>query len=260
MRAATPFYHGTTRNLVIAFGGLFGNIFIRNRDTDGVSQKIVKCPISLANKEKFIVRLQQDPGLNEDVQMTLPRLSFEISGFDYDQTRQLNKIHKTISSLSDRTVFSYVPVPYNLTFSLYSYTITNEDNYQIMEQILPYFSPDMNLTIKMMQSPLLVQDVPLILNSISTDDSFEGSFEDRRYIITSYMFTMKAYYYAPVLGSIDNENHFENGPEAKLIKHVQTTINGQVKYSAIVDPFAANEDDSYVIHESWTAVTPPGSI
>ncbi len=258
MKTAVPFYHATTRNLVIAFGGLFGNIFIRNRDADGVTQKIVKCPISLANKEKFIVRLQQDPGLNEDTQITLPRLSFEITGFDYDQSRQLNKIHKTVSNLADRTVFSYAPVPYNLTFNLYSYTVTNEDNYQIMEQILPYFSPDMNLSIKMMQSPLLVQDVPLILNSVSADDSFEGSFEDRRYIITTYMFTMRAYYYAPVLGSIDPEKHFADGEESKVIKHVQTIVNGQIKYSAIVDPFAANSEDVYVINESWTDVTPPG--
>ncbi len=252
MKTAVPFYHGTTRNLVIAFGGLFGNIFIRNRDKDGITKKIVKCPIALSSKENFIIRLQQDPGLNEDTQIVLPRLSFEISGFNYDQARQLNKIHKTVANIGDRTVYSYVPVPYNLTFNLYSYTVTNEDNYQIMEQIVPYFSPDMNLSIKMMQSPLLIQDVPLVLNSISTDDSYEGSFEDRRYIISTYTFTMKAYYYAPILGSVDPEKHFADGETPQVIKHSQVTINGQVKYSAIVDPFAANIDDTYVVHESWT--------
>lgn len=252
-----PFYHGTTRNLVVGFGGLFGNLHIRNRDADGITQKIVKCPISFAQKEKFIVRLMQDPGLNEDTQITLPRLSFEITGFDYDQSRQMNKINKVVGTTADnRIVYNYMPVPYNLTFTLYSYTNTNEDNYQIMEQIVPFFSPDMNLSIKMMADPVLIQDIPLILNSVSTDDSYEGSYEDRRYIITTYMFTMKAYYYAPILGQVDPEKHFDDTDGAVLIKHVQVDVKGMTKYSAIIDPFAANKDDDYDINEGWTIVGP----
>jgi hypothetical protein len=253
-----PFYHGTTRNLVVGFGGLFGNLHIRNRDSDGVTQKIVKCPISFAQKEKFIVRLMQDPGLNEDTQVTLPRLSFEITGFDYDQSRQMNKIHRVKNKTTDdRIIYNYMPVPYNLTFSLNSYTNTNEDNYQIMEQIIPFFSPDMNLSIKMMADPVLIQDIPLILNSVSTDDSYEGSFEDRRYINTTYMFTMKAYYYAPILSQVDPEKHFADDDAVPLIKHVNVDVKGLVKYSAIINPFAANKDDIYGIDESWTYV-PPG--
>lgn len=257
MNTSVPFYHATTRNLIIGFGGLFGNIFIRHKDVDGVSQKIVKCPISFANKEPFLVRLTQDPGLNENIQSLLPRLSFEITGFDYDERRQLNKIHKTIGTIGNRTVYSYTPVPYNIQFNLNSYTITNEDNFQIMEQILPFFSPDMNLSIKMIQEPLLIQDIPLVLNSINTDDSYEGSFEDRRYIISTYAFTMKAYYYAPILGSLDPEKHFDDGAAAGVIKHVTTNINGQVKYTAIINPFAANKEDDYSIDESWSNIEPP---
>ena len=258
MRTSVPFYHATTRNLVVAFGGLFGNIFIQTKDTAGVTQKIVKCPISFSNKEKFIVRMQQDPGLNEDTMLVLPRLAFEIVGFNYDPQRQLNKINRTVSTLTDhRVVYSYTPVPYNVAFNLYSLTNTNEDNYQIMEQILPYFSPEMNLSIKMMQNPDLVQDMPMILTSVSTDDNIAGSFESRRYIVTTYTFVMKAYYYAPILNSKDPEKHFDDGPATELIKYVQANVNGQTKYSAIVDPFAAVQGDAYVIREEWTDVNPP---
>ena len=255
MRTKVPFYFGTTRNLVIAFGGLFGDIYLRNRDTDGVSQKIVKCPIAYINKEKFMARLTQDPDMHVDTLITLPRMSFEIVGFAHDRSRQMNKMSKTIASTNTdgaRTVYYYSPVPYNLSFNLYSYTRTNEDNYQIMEQILPFFTPDMNLSVKMMTDPEIIQDMPLILDSVNTEDSSVGAFENTRHIITEYRFTMKAYYYSPLMGSADSEKHFEDGPSTQLIKHTQITINGQVKYSAIVNPFEANKDDLYDIDESIT--------
>lgn len=256
MLTTVPFYYGTTKKLVIAFGGLFGNIFCRTKDRVGKTQKIVKVPIAFAQKEKFIVRLQQDAGLAEDVQVVLPRLAFEIVGYDYDSSRQLNKIHRIKGSTGTRDVFSYTPVPYNVSFNLYSFTRTTEDNLQIMEQILPYFTPEMNLSIKMLQDPDLTQDVPLLLNSINTDDQYDGGFEDRRYIVTTYSFTMKSYYYGATLGSNDPEQHFESGSQTSVIKRVIATVNNSVKYTATVDPFTANQDDIFTIEENWSPVLP----
>lgn len=256
MLSKVPFYHGTTKKLVIAFGGLFGNIFCRSKDSTGTTQKIVKVPIAFAQKEKFIVRLQQDPGLAEDVQIVLPRLSFEITGMDYDSSRQMNKIHKIKGAIGERNIFSYMPVPYNVSFTLYSFTRTTEDNLQIMEQILPYFTPEMNLSIKMLQAPVLTQDIPLILNSVNTDDQYDGGFEDRRYIITTYSFTMKAFYYGPILGSLDTEKHFEDGNPVSIIKRVETSINNSFKYSAVIDPFTANSEDIFTVNEGWSATIP----
>jgi len=112
------------------------------------------------------------------------------------------------------------------------------------------------LAIKMLVEPPLSQDVPLILNNITTDDQYDGSFEDRRTIISTYSFIMKAYYYGPILNSIDPENHFESGPLAGVIKNVDVTVNNTNKYNAVVDPFAANEDDVYQIFEGWTILPP----
>ena len=256
MLTTVPFYHSTTKKLVIAFGGLFGNIFCRTKDRGGITQKIVKVPIAFAQKEKFIVRLQQDPDLAEDMQIVLPRLSFEITGLDYDSPRQLNKIHKIKGTDGTRNVFSYMPVPYNVSFNLYSFTRTTEDNLQIMEQIVPYFTPEMNLSIKMLQVPELSQDVPLILNSVNTDDQYDGGFEDRRYIITTYSLTMKAYYYGPILGSTDAEKHFDDGKQVNVIKRVITTVNNSIKYTATIDPFTAGADDIFDVVESWTDIIP----
>lgn len=256
MLTSIPFYFSTTRNLVIAFCGLFSNVFIRNLDAAGRSKKIVNVPISFLSKEKFMVRLQQDPGLNEDLMINLPRLSAEITGINYDSSRQLNKLHKNIANTPDRTVYTYSPVPYNISFNLYSYSRNMEDNLQIMEQILPFFTPDMNLSIKMMKEPLLIQDVPLILNSVSTDDQFDGSFESSRTIISTYSFMMKAYFYGPLLNHTDPENHFSSAADAQVIKNVIVTVNSSSKYTAVVDPFSANASDPYNIIENWEFPVP----
>jgi hypothetical protein len=256
MITAIPFYHGTTRNLVVAFCGLFSNIFLRTRDAAGVSQKIVNVPISYLNKEKFLVRLTQDPGMNEDTALVLPRLSAEITSIQYDSSRQFNKVNKVVGSTGSRAIYYYSPVPYTVTFSLYSYTKTVEDNLQIMEQILPFFSPDINLSIKMLEDPVLIQDIPMVLNSVNTDDSYSGSFENMRTIITSYSFSMKTFYYGPILNSIDPEGHFASGSDAQIIKQVSINVTNNNKYTAVINPFAATAMDPYSIDENWVTIIP----
>ena len=259
MITSIPFYHGTTRNLVIAFCGLFSNIFLRTRDAVGVTRKIVNVPISFLSKEKFLVRLMQDPGLNEDTMLVLPRLSAELTGITYDSSRQLNKMQKVVAATPTRAVYYYTPVPYVVSFNLYTYTKTVEDNLQIMEQILPFFAPDMNLSIKMLEEPELIQDIPMMLNSVSTDDQFDGSFETTRTIISTYSFSMKAYYYGPILNSIDLENHFDSSANAQVIKQVNVSVGntvGNVKYTAVINPFEAGKDDPYSIDENWVTIIP----
>ena len=259
MLSKKPFYYSTTRKIVVAFAGLFSNVFCVTKDKSGVTKKIVNVPIALSNKEKFIIRLQQDPSLANDVEITLPRLSFEIVGFDYDSQRQLNKMNKVISEKEGKTVYSYSSVPYSLSINLYSYTRTQEDNYQIMEQILPYFTPDMNVSIKMLQNPDVIQDCQLVLNSVNQDDSYDGSFEERRYIITTYSFTMKTSYFGPMYGIGDPEGHFDVGGDASVIKNVTVNLNN-LKYNIHVDPLDANESDIYTTPDSWSSIEPPQVI
>ena len=259
MITKVPFYHGTTRNLVVAFCGLFSNLFVVTKDADGVSKKIVNVPISFVNKEKFLVRLMQDPGMNEDSMLVLPRLSAEISGIAYDTSRQLNKMQKIVSTSGTKSVYYFAPVPYTVSFNLYTYTRTVEDNLQIMEQILPFFSPDMNLSIKMLEDPELVQDIPMMLNSVNTEDSAEGSFENMRTIISTYSFTMKVFFYGPILNSSDPEGHFESDTDAQVIKQVNVNVMNNNKYTAVINPFAAGSMDPYAIDENWVIIVPkPG--
>lgn len=246
-----PFYHKVLRKATIAMGGLFSNIYVTTQNTDGKTEKIVNVPIAYSGKEKYIVRLQQDPSLQEDVLVTLPRLSFEMVGYSYDSSRQLIKTHRLTGAEAENAIFNYTPVPYDVQFNVYSYTKLQDENLQIMEQILPFFTPDMSLTIKMLSSPEINQDIPLILTGVSTDDQYEGSMQDRRMIITTYSFNMKLFLYGPLIGSTDPENHFDGGGAANRIKKVKVYLNNS-KYHAYIDPETANENDPYEIREEFS--------
>ena len=128
-----------------------------------------------------------------------------------------------------------------------------------MEQISPYFTPDMNLSIKVMQDPDVVQDCQLILNTLSTDDSYDGSFEDRRYIITTYSFTLKMSYFGPLFGITDPEHHFDEGVRTQVIKKVTTNVNNN-KYTVEINPLDAGINDPFVIVKSGPNTDFTGSV
>ena len=94
------FYHKQIRNTVIAFGTIFNNINIKRTDSSGNPLQTIRVPLSYAPKEKFIARLDQNvdlTGNDSSVAITLPRMSFDITGYSYDATRKLNKTSKDIS-------------------------------------------------------------------------------------------------------------------------------------------------------------------
>ena len=138
----THFYNEGLRKLTIAFGQLFNNIVLQNTSSTGAVTKRLRVPLAYAPKEKFIVRLEQQANLQSDreVAITLPRLGFEITGLSYDPSRKLNKMQKVIrpkqNEQGKKNNFNYTPVPYNINFSLYSFTATAENGLQIIEKIL----------------------------------------------------------------------------------------------------------------------------
>jgi hypothetical protein len=92
----------------------------------------------------------------------------------------------------------YTPVPYTLDISLYILTKTQEDGLQIIEQILPTFTPDYTLTINAIPNMGIASDVPIILNSVQVQDEYDGSFQDRRFVTHTLNFEMKLNLYGPV--------------------------------------------------------------
>ena len=218
----TYFYNETIKRAISIFGTLFNNIYIKKTKSDGtvLTQQIV--PISYGPKQKFLLRLQDDAKARDGsvTSISLPRIAFELTGLDYDPTRQQNKLIRAEKRVleSGKRGFQYQPAPYNLTFSLSVLAKNVIDAIQVVEQILPYFQPEYTVAMKMVDSMDEVRDVPVILNSVAMEDMYEGAFEERRVIEYTLEFTMKLYFFGPVY-------------TGEVIKNVieRTYINDQVQ-------------------------------
>ena len=181
----TFFYHEIIRKTVIAFGTVFNDINVRHQDKTGKDISNIKVPIAYGPRQKFLARLQQQPDLNKAVQISLPRMSFEMTSIDYDSTRKagVTQTFKAQDGKKFKKVF--MPVPYNLGFELNVMTKTQDDSLQIVEQILPFFQPGFTLTIDLVKQIGEKRDIPLILQNISFTDDYEGNYETRRALILS---------------------------------------------------------------------------
>ena len=230
-------YHEIFRRTVVAFGTLFNNIELRR------SNDVMKVPLAYGPKQKFLARLDQNPDpTNKRVQITLPRISFEINGIQYDSTRKVSPTQKIkFPKDGDENKNAYMPVPYNLSFELSIISKNQEDGLQILEQILPFFQPHYNLPVKLVPEIDETKDVPVILTSVDYEDDYENNFQTRRAIIYTLQFTVKTYLYGPVTDS-------------KTIKKVitdmytstdTTSAPREVRYTIQPDPVTADADDDF---------------
>jgi hypothetical protein len=204
MLNSNVYYHGIIRKCIVGFGSLFSDIYIDRREGDSVTGTVIQrlqVPLAYAPKEKWIVRLEQDPTLENNVYTTLPRMSFEIIGYNYDPQRKVNRMQQLKCGDGTGAVSTmYTPVPYNLDLSLYILTKTQEDGLQIIEQILPTFTPEYTLSINVVPDMSVKIDVPIILNSVSVQDDYDGDFQTRRFVTHSLNFQMKMNLFGPISG------------------------------------------------------------
>ena len=240
------YYNEGIRKLTIAFGQLFNNIIIENTSSTGAVTKRMRVPLAYAPKEKFLVRLEQQANLQDDREfaITLPRLGFEITGLAYDATRKLTKMQKTVRVKSNeegkKMNFNYTPVPYNISFSLYSFTATAENGLQIVEQILPFFQPDYTVSIKVIPEMNLVRDVPIILNSVNYEDTYNGEFTQRRAVIYTLNFTAKTYIYGPM----SNQGIIKT-VQADLGADTDPKLSRDERIIVVPNPTTADADDDF---------------
>ncbi len=205
------FYHEILRKTIIAFGTLFNDIEIKHKDRSGSDFSILKVPIAYGPIQKFLARIEQAPNLKREVAITLPRMSFEMTGISYDPSRKSSTMQTFKAVTTDgEMVKQFLPVPYNVNFRLSILSKLNEDALQVIEQILPYFQPHLNLTIDLISSIGEKRDIPMVLSGITMDDQYEGDFTTRRVLIYSLDFTAKTYLFGPV-----------GTPNEALIKEVQ---------------------------------------
>ena len=189
------FYNEILRKTIISFGTLFNGLTIKQEGST------VKVPLAYGPTQKFLARLEQAPNLSQATQISLPRMSFEFTGMTYDSSRKVTTTQTiAVKNPDDGTDIKkvFMPVPYNMQFELAIMCKLNDDALQIVEQILPYFQPQYNLTINLVSLINEKKDVPVVLENITMDDQYEGDFTSRRVLLYTLRFTAKTYLFGPV--------------------------------------------------------------
>lgn len=208
--------HDTLRKYIIVFGTMFNDIYINRTNSSDEIIQTLKIPLTYGPKDKVLARLEQNPKMDNQIGIVLPRISFELLSMEYDPTRKLNTLNKltkqsATAGTDDEVKYQYQPVPYDMQFEMNIIVKNSEDGTRIIEQIVPYFTPDFTVSVNLMPEVDAARDIPIILNSISHQDTYEGSFEERRAMIWTLTFTMKGWLYGPT-------------KKSKLIKLAETTF------------------------------------
>lgn len=197
------FYFSLIRSYVIFFGSLFNDIYINRNNSNNEVIQTLKVPISYGPKEKMLTRVESDLTLQKPFAIILPRLSFELLTLKYDASRKWMTNRKVSYKVPDKPIIRVTqnPVPYNLSFGLYLAVKNNEDATKILEQILPYFTPEWTAKLNLIPEMNIQHDIPVVLGDISTEDIYEGEFSQRKAIIWTLQFTLKGYLYGPITES-----------------------------------------------------------
>jgi len=249
----THFYHSTIKRAVSVFGTLFNNISVKRE-----SGEVLKVPLAYGPRAKWIARLQQDPSLGLDgttrTAISLPRMGFEMSSIAYDSTRKVTK--KTLYRKADtnnplQMKYQYSPAPYDIGFSLSILVKNTDDGLQIIEQIIPYFTPDYTVTINTVPDMGEKRDIPIILDSITQTDEYEGDFQTRQVLRYDLEFTMKNYIYGPIEDSkIIKKAAVRTYMETGTGKITDADNAGRVVNQVVTtDPAGADADDVFTYNE-----------
>lgn len=258
MAIANYFYNKTTKKYVALFGTYFNQLTIERTNTQGENLQRMIVPISYAPWQKILSRITQDPDFDKKSSLQLPRMSFEMNSMSYDPDRKvtpLGRLMKTSpSSEQNSRDFIYNGVPYNIDFSLYIMTKYAEDGSKLVEQILPFFNPEFTNAVRLIDD-IEPFDVPLYINGVTTEEIYEGSYEERQSHLTTINFTMKAWFFGPnktkkvikfvdvKMSTGDEEDYTDEGAEFEIVQTTQpgltanneptTNINETIDFSQI---------------------------
>jgi hypothetical protein len=244
----TYYYHEIIRRTVVSFGTVFNNISIRHKNSSDDSISEMKVPLAYGPVQKFLARIEQQPELNKPIAMTLPRMSFEMTSIQYDNTRKSNitQTFKSSDGVNIKKVF--LPVPYNIGFQLNLMCKIQDDALQVVEQVLPFFQPSFNLTVDLIDSIGEKRDIPIVLDNVSFTDDYEGDFSTRRILIYTFNFTAKTYLFGPISDTTDGLIR-----KVKVDYYTSTdtaTAKREMRYTVTPDPIDAEPTDDFGFNES----------
>jgi len=225
------FYNESTRRMVSVFGSIFNDLEVVKKDSAGKILQKIKVPLSYAPRQKVLARLNEQT-TDPKIALKLPRMSFEISSFEYDANARVSK-HKNYKKVivGDTLQLNKLGAPavYKVGFELNLLAKTQDEALQILEQILPMFQPEYTVTIKDIPSMDITTDTPIILESVDTNDDYEGDLVTRRAIVYTLGFSTRIRYYRGIGKSkqiLNTEVDFSENVDPTTHKFETLAIDG----------------------------------
>ena len=225
------FYNESTRRMVSVFGSIFNDLEVVKKDSAGKILQKIKVPLSYAPRSKVLARLNEQT-TDPNIALKLPRMSFEISSFEYDANARVSK-HKNYKKVivGDTLQLNKLGAPavYKVGFELNLLAKTQDEALQILEQILPMFQPEYTVTIHDIPSMDITTDTPIILESIAMNDDYEGDLVTRRAIVYTLGFSTRIRYYRGVGKSkqiLETEVDFSENVDPTTHKFETLAIDG----------------------------------
>lgn len=233
------FYWGTTKKIIVAVGSIFDNVTFMGDHGDEI-----RVPLYYSPREKFIENRASNPSIESTAfNEIFPAIGFELASMNFAPERQLNPLARIENVYADDNMIrSFNRIPYDLTFTVTVGSKRFEDSLKIMEQIIPFFTPNINLTIRDREEFKMETNIDVVLNSVALNMSYEGTYDEQRTILWDLQLTAKSYYYTPVeslarikesvieMRSMDFDQKFET-------------------YSALINPRSAKPSQPYTIVE-----------
>jgi hypothetical protein len=245
-----PYYHKTIESLITNFGAFFSGIQVRKNNPNGSKTTQISVPIAYGPGSKWMerIRAQPNPSTGQNIQITVPRLAFEITDYRYDSARKIGTLgnYTKMTLENGQAVKVFNPVPYDISIQLMSITNDQDTSFQILEQILPYFAPTMSLLVKSVPELNIIKQVPLTLNNVSNNDTYDSSPDEFRFVTQTFNFLAKVDMFGPIMkptGDIKN-----------TLVDVGNSANnqGMVQQDQVINPFDADEVDPHEVVETWS--------
>jgi len=244
------FHHGILKKIVTGFGTLFNDIHIVHRDAAGTIISDMLVPIAYGPYQKFLAISEQKPDASKPIEITLPRISFQlVPPIQYDPSKHVG-ITQTFKAckIGGGIQQVYMPVPYTVNLELNIVSKLNDDSWQILEQILPLFQPSFSISLKLIDEIDEYRDIPFTLNNATWKDEYEGDFLTRRALVHTLSFSAPVYMFGPIADGTDGlirkvQLDYYSSTDIKTAKRV-------LRYKVVPDPLNANHDDNYGFNES----------
>lgn len=205
------FFH-CMKKTTLAFLSFFDEMKVK-RFSDGNPVKEAPVRVFFGTREKTKTRIKahlddnnpvEDEGAPES-ETILPAISVNLTNVEYNGDREMGKFEKVIvaevldedDNLTEKK-YNYPPVPYDYTYELTVWSRKAIDVFQIVENILPWFNPSINLTL------MFFDKAPLRDIKVSLDSTNLGMVEDidqksqREFSETKLSFTAESFVYKPI--------------------------------------------------------------